>query len=328
MSDRTDPHVSRTGPPARAIPLSLRAILFVVGAVLLLGETVRAQETVGPEEDSLDVPARLLWPEGAPGARGTDTFDRPALVLYPAPEDRATGAAVVVCPGGGYATLAFDHEGHDVARWLNDLGVSAFVLRYRHGSRYRHPWPLRDAQRAIRTVRAYAGEWRVDPDRIGILGFSAGGHLASTAATHVEPGDPDADDPLARFSTRPDFLTLVYPVISLTEPFTHTGSRRYLLGPDPDSALVHGLSSEKQVTEQTPPTFLVHTGEDEGVPAENSVAFYLALREAGVPAELHVYEEGSHGFGLAPDDPVLSSWTDRWADWARERGLLGGYEGR
>ena len=295
-------------------------------AAMLGANPAAAQvETPGSSADTLDVPVRLLWPEGAPGAKGDRTVDRPALVLYPAPEDRATGAGVVVCPGVGYSILAFDPEGHAVARWLNDLGVSAFVLRYRHGDRYRHPWPLRDARRAIRTVRANAEAWRVDPDRVGILGFSAGGHLASTAGTHFRAGDPEAEDPVERYSSRPDFLTLVYPVISFTEPFAHAGSRRTLLGPDPDSALVRRLSSEKQVSERTPPTFLMHTSGDTGVPAENSVAFYLALRDAGVPAELHVYEEGSHGFGLAPNDPVLSSWTDRWADWARDRGLLGGF---
>jgi acetyl esterase/lipase len=273
--------------------------------------------------DSLDAPMRLLWPDGAPGARGDRVADRPALFLYPAPADRATGAGVVVCPGGGYAMLATGHEGRAVAAWLNDLGVSAFVLRYRHGPRYRHPWPLRDAQRAVRTVRAHAPEWRVDPERVGVLGFSAGGHLASTVGTHAEPGDAAAADSIARFSARPDFLTLVYPVISLVEPFAHAGSRRRLLGPDPDSSLLRRLSSETQVRADTPPTFLVHTGADETVPAENSLAFYRALRDAGVPAELHLYEEGPHGFGLAPADPVLSSWTDRWADWARERGLLG-----
>lgn len=297
--------------------------LAVLLALLLLGAgPAPAQPTEHP--DSLDAPMRLLWPDGAPGAQGDRVADRPALFLYPAPADRATGAGVIVCPGGGYTMLATGHEGRAVAQWLNDLGVSAFVLRYRHGPRYRHPWPLRDAQRAVRMVRARAAEWRVDPDRVGVLGFSAGGHLASTVGTHVEPGDATAADTLARFSTRPDVLTLIYPVISFVEPYAHGGSRRQLLGPDPDSSLLRRLSSETQVTPDTPPTFLVHTGRDETVPAENSVAFYRALRAAGVPAELHLYEEGRHGFGLAPSDPVLSSWTDRWADWARERGLLGG----
>jgi len=291
---------------------------------LLLLWTGPAPAQPAEHPDSLDAPMRLLWPDGAPGAKGARVADRPALFLYPAPADRATGAGVVVCPGGGYAMLATGHEGRAVAEWLNDLGVSAFVLRYRHGPRYRHPWPLRDAQRAVRMVRAHAEGWRVDPERLGVLGFSAGGHLASTVGTHPEPGDSAAADTLARFSARPSFLTLVYPVISLVEPYAHAGSRRMLLGPDPDSALVRRLSSETQVTADTPPTFLVHTGQDETVPAENSVAFYRALRAAGVPAELHLYEEGTHGFGLAPTDPVLSSWTDRWADWARERGLLGG----
>ena len=291
---------------------------------LLLLWTGPAPAQPAEHPDSLDAPMRLLWPDGAPGAKGARVADRPALFLYPAPADRATGAGVVVCPGGGYAMLATGHEGRAVAEWLNDLGVSAFVLRYRHGPRYRHPWPLRDAQRAVRMVRAHAGAWRVDPERLGVLGFSAGGHLASTVGTHPEPGDPAAADSVARFSARPSFLTLVYPVISLVEPFAHDGSRRMLLGPDPDSSLVRRLSSETQVTAETPPTFLVHTGQDETVPAENSLAFYRALRRAGVPAEMHLYEEGPHGFGLAPTDPVLSSWTDRWADWARERGLLGG----
>lgn len=299
---------------------------FRLGLLLLLLLVVPAQAPAQTVEhpDSLEAPMRLLWPDGAPGAKGDSLVDRPALFLYPAPEERATGAGVVVCPGGGYATLATDHEGRAVAEWLNEYGISAFVLRYRHGPRYQHPWPLRDAQRAMRMVRAHAQAWRVDPGRLGILGFSAGGHLASTVGTHIEPGDAAAADSLARFSTRPDFMTLVYPVVSMVEPFTHEGSRRMLLGGEPDSSLMQQLSSEQQVSAETPPTFLVHTGADEGVPAENSVYFYLALRRAGVPAEMHLYEEGRHGFGLAPSDPVLSTWTDRWVDWARERGVFGG----
>jgi acetyl esterase/lipase len=228
----------------------------------------------------------------------------------------------VVCPGGGYGALADDHEGRQVARWLNSLGVAAFVLKYRIAPRYHHPAPLRDAQHAIRTVRANAQDWHIDPQRVGIWGFSAGGHLASTAGTHFDDGKPDAEDPIERVSCRPDFLILAYPVITFTEPSTHKGSRRNLLGQEPDPKLVESLSNEKQVTAQTPPTFLFHTDADRGVPPENSVLFYLALRKAGVPTELHIYEKGQHGVGLAPKDPILSSWPGRLADWMKGRGLL------
>ncbi len=264
----------------------------------------------------------LLWPGGAPGAVGQQEADRPTLTIYLPPAEQAVGTGVVVCPGGGYATLALDHEGRQVAQWLNSLGVAAFVLRYRHAPRYRHPAPLQDAQRAIRLVRTRAEGFRLAPDRIGIWGFSAGGHLASTAATHFDAGDPDAPDPVQRAGCRPDFLILAYPVISFTTPYVHKGSLRNLLGENPEAALLESLSNEKQVTAQTPPTFLFHTTEDKGVPPENSVLFYLALRRAGVPAELHIYERGRHGVGLAPGDPVLSSWPARLADWLRVRGLL------
>jgi acetyl esterase/lipase len=264
----------------------------------------------------------LLWPAGAPGAVGEQEADRPTLTAYLPPPEKAVGAGVVVCPGGGYATLALDHEGRQVAEWLNSLGVAAFVLRYRHAPRYRHPAPLQDAQRAIRLVRSRADRFRLAPDRIGIWGFSAGGHLASTAATHFDAGDPNAADPVERAGCRPDFLILAYPVISFTTPYVHKGSLRNLLGENPEAALLESLSNEKQVTPQTPPAFLFHTTEDKGVPPENSILFYLALRRAGVPAELHIYERGRHGVGLAPNDPVLSSWPARLADWLRVRGLL------
>jgi acetyl esterase/lipase len=265
----------------------------------------------------------VLWPEGAPGAVGNEDADRPTLTVYLPPAERAVPTGVVVCPGGGYAKLAMDHEGRQVAEWLNSLGVAAFVLKYRLGPRYRHPAPLEDAKRALRLVRSRAGEFRIAPDRIGVWGFSAGGHLASTLATHFDAGNPAAADPIERVSCRPDFAILAYPVISFASEYAHKGSRRNLLGDNPDPALVENLSNEKQVTAQTPPTFLFHTNEDQGVPAENSVLFYLALRRAGVPAELHIYERGRHGVGLAPDDPVLSSWPQRLADWLRVRGLLG-----
>lgn len=263
-----------------------------------------------------------LWADGAPGAVGEEAADRPNLTVYLPTAEKANGCAVVVCPGGGYGFLAVDHEGRQVAEWLNSFGVAAFVLRYRIAQRYRHPAPLQDAQRAIRTVRARADEWKVDPRRIGILGFSAGGHLASSAGTHFVEGKPDAADTLERVTSRPDFMVLVYPVISFTTQYTHKGSRRNLLGDNPDTKLVEELSNEKQVTPKTPPTFLVHTSGDGAVPPENSVLFYMALRRAGVPAELHIYEKGRHGFGLAPKDSTLSSWPRRCQDWMGTRGLL------
>jgi acetyl esterase/lipase len=217
--------------------------------------------------------------------------------------------------------VAADHEGKQIAEWLNSLGVSAFVLQYRLGERYRHPAPLQDAQRAIRLVRSRAKEWSVDPRRIGILGFSAGGHLASTAATHFDDGRPDAADPVEREGSRPDFAVLCYAVISLEDPPAHSGSRRYL-GDPPDPALVELLSNEKQVTARTPPTFLWSTGDDASVPVQNSLLFFEALRKAGVAGELHVFPHGKHGLGLAPGDPAVSQWPRLCAVWMEGLGLL------
>jgi acetyl esterase/lipase len=218
--------------------------------------------------------------------------------------------------------LAVDHEGRQIAEWLNALGVAAFMLRYRIAPRYHHPIPLLDAQRAVRMVRARATQFHINPKRIGIWGFSAGGHLASTAGTHFNAGNPDAEDPIERKSSRPDFMILSYPVITMKAPHTHMGSRNNLIGKDPDPKLVESLSNEEQVTSATPPTFLFHTGTDQAVPAENSVLFYLALRKAGVPAELHIYEKGPHGVGLAQSDPVLSTWPERLKSWMAAQGFL------
>ena len=269
-----------------------------------------------------DREALLLWPEGAPGALGSEAVDKPNITLYRADPARASGAAVVVCPGGGYGVLAADHEGKQVAGWLNSLGVSAFVLQYRLGPRYHHPAPLQDAQRAIRMVRARAAEWHVDTSRIGVLGSSAGGHLASTAATHYEAGDPTSKDAVERMSSKPSFAVLLYPVITMDSRFTHAGSRRMLLGESPDSAAVRRMSNELQVTQDTPPTFLVATTDDATVPVENSLTYYHALHEAGVPVEMHLFETGKHGFGLAEADPVLSVWPKLCEAWLRGRGLL------
>jgi acetyl esterase/lipase len=263
-----------------------------------------------------------LWPESAPGAVGTEDADRPAVTIYLPTPSQATGAAIVVCPGGGYGGLAVDHEGHQVARLLTSRGVAAFILKYRLGPRYHHPAMLQDVLQAIRTVRANADQYRVKPDRIGVMGFSAGGHLASTAATLFDRGDAAAATALGRTSSRPDFAVLVYPVIQMGGDVTHKGSQTNLLGADAPTDLVQKLSTDRQVTKDTPPTFLFHTHEDPGVPSENSVLFYLALKKAGVPAEIHVYEKGRHGVGLAPDDRVLRTWTERLFDWMEGRGLF------
>ena len=295
--------------------LRLRNLLAVIAATLL-AITALAQNR--PQEPN----PTLLWPDGAPGAVGKEDADQPSLLIHLPAASKATGAGVVVCPGGGYGHLAMDHEGKQIAEWLNSLGVAAFVLKYRLGPRYHHPAPLQDAQRALRYVRVHAKDFGLLGDRIGIWGFSAGGHLASTTGTHFDAGNASATDPIDRMSSRPDFMILAYPVISMSAEYTHKGSRTNLLGEKPDPALVENLSNDKQVTSQTPPTFLFHTDEDTGVPAENSIAFYLALRKAGVPAEIHIYQRGKHGVGLAGADPILATWSGRLADWMKVRGLL------
>ncbi|MFN3407552.1 MAG: alpha/beta hydrolase [Limisphaerales bacterium] len=264
-----------------------------------------------------------LWPDGAPGALGNSSNDIPKLTAYLPATNLATGAAIVICPGGGYGHLA-RHEGEDYARWLNEQGIAGFVLRYRLGSAgYRHPAMLQDAARALRTVRARAAEWGVDPRRVGIMGSSAGGHLASTLLTHFDAGQPDAADAIERQSSRPDLGILCYPVITLGE-FTHRGSRKNLLGDDPDPALIELLSNERQVTSNTPPCFIWHTWEDKGVPVENSLQFAAALRRAGVPFALHIYERGGHGLGLGTSQWQPESrhpWTRDCEFWLRERGF-------
>jgi len=262
-----------------------------------------------------------LWPGGAPGKKGDQPEDVPTLTIYRAPDNKASGAAIVVCPGGGYARLA-DHEGHNVAVWLNSIGVTAIVLKYRLGPRYNHPAMLQDALRAIATVRSRAAEWKLDPKRIGIMGFSAGGHLASTAGTHFDDGEPGSSDPVKRESSRPDLLILGYPVITMSEAWVHAGSRQNLLGTSPSKEMLDLLSNEKQVTPKTPPTFIFHTEDDAGVPIENSLAFAAALRRAKVPYEMHVYEHGRHGVGLADTDPVLKTWPKLLENWLRAHGFV------
>jgi acetyl esterase/lipase len=263
-----------------------------------------------------------LWEKGAPGSPPTKPQDEPELYLK-LPTAPATGTAVIILPGGGYGALAMTYEGLDVADWFGSFGVTAFVLKYRmRATGHMHPVPMMDGQRAIRTVRARAVEWKLDPSRVGVLGFSAGGHLASTLGTHFDKGNAKSSDPIERVSSRPDFLILCYPVISLTAPTAHRGSIENLLGKTPDPKLLHSLSNETQVTPQTPPTFIFQTSEDTAVPAENSVAFYLALHKAGVPAEMHIFQNGPHGVGLANALPGTKEWPALCRNWLQVWGLL------
>jgi acetyl esterase/lipase len=263
----------------------------------------------------------LLWPNGAPGTVGNTDLDKPTVTVY-LPAENPTHTGIVVCPGGGYAMLAIDKEGTQVAHWLNAGGVAAFVLTYRYGPRYHHPAPLLDAQRAIRYVRAHAAEDSLNPNHIGIMGFSAGGHLASTAGTHFDAGNPDAADPIEHVSSRPDFMVLAYPVISMQPGITHIGSLHNLLGEQPNPMLENELSNETQVTPQTPPTFLFSTTNDEAVPVSNSLLFYEALLHAGVPAEIHIFEQGRHGSGLAADNPQLRMWPILLQNWLHLHGWM------
>ncbi len=287
--------------------------LFFIGLIFNFAMVAQSPETI------------LLYPDGAPDAKGTAEKDIPTLTFYKADESKATGAAVMICPGGGYANLAMDHEGKQIAEWYQSLGIHAFILKYRlgewDGSGYQHPTMINDAKRGFRIVRANAEKWNINPNEIGVMGFSAGGHLASTLGTHFDDGNPKAEDFIEQVSCLPNFMVLGYPVISFME-YAHSGSRRFLLGPTPSMRDVKDLSNHKQVSVLTPPTFLFHTNEDKGVVPENSVLFYLALRKHNVPAELHIYERGKHGVGFAQDDPVLSSWSDRLKDWLGNRGVL------
>jgi acetyl esterase/lipase len=299
-------------------------VASVILGLCLLPVSPDDAATAAAEQPPLVAPqVELLWPGGAPGAVGAEDADKPAVGIFRAPAEKATGTAIVVCPGGSYGYLAFDHEGRQVGEWLRSIGVTAFVLRYRIAPRYHHPAPLQDVQRAIRVVRARASDWGVDPAHVGVLGFSAGGHLASTAGTHFDPGDAGAADAVDRMSSRPDFMVLAYPVITFEGPFAHQSSRKNLLGENADPKLVELFSNEKQVSERTPPTFLFHTGEDAGVPPENSIFFYEALRKAKVPAELHVFRHGEHGVGLGASGQPTSAWPALCAAWLRAMGFLG-----
>jgi acetyl esterase/lipase len=301
-----------------AIVARVRTLLPWLAGVSMFAHTVLLAQSSFVQQKPLP-----LWPDAAPGALGKEPTDIPTLTPFLPAASAATGAAMVICPGGGYGGLAA-HEGEAYAVWLNQQGIAGFVLKYRLGSSgYRHPRMLQDAARALRTVRFHAADWKLDPKRIGIIGSSAGGHLASTLLTHFDAGRPDAADPIERVSCRPDLGVLCYPVITMGDQ-THRGSRDNLLGKDPSPELIQELSNQLHVTKETPPCFIFHTWEDAVVPLENSLEFAAALRRAMVPFELHIYEHGAHGMGLgtkSADAAQMHAWTHECQRWLDEQGF-------
>lgn len=290
-------------------------ILFSVGFCYcgdaVADTPVTAKVTAATEPVTIE-----LWPGGVPGALGKEKKDIPTITVYLPKKGTGNGIAVLICPGGGYWHLSMVHEGKDIAEWFNSFGAAGIVVNYRHkGKGYGYPAPLDDAQRAMRLIRSKASLWGIDANKIGVIGFSAGGHLASTVTTLFDKGYGKAGDEVDKFSSRPDFSVLCYPVISMSEPFMHRGSRKNLLGTEFDEKLANLMSTEKQITPNTPPTFLIHSSEDRVVPVENSLAFYMGLKKAKVRAELHIYEKGGHGFGLARSNATAKQWPDACRLW-------------
>lgn len=278
-----------------------------------------------------------VWPDKIPGAIENSGYQleqndmsswitkvsSPTLDFYPAPNEISNGTAVIICPGGGYAGLAINHEGAQVAAWLNTLGITAFVLKYRLPNDLimtdKSIGPLQDGQEAMRIVRRHAKEWKINPDKIGIMGFSAGGHLASTISTHFEEQVYEMQD---NTSARPDFSILIYPVIDMDNAITHSGSRNNLLGKAPSQESINHFSNEQQVTKNTPPAFLVHSLDDKTVPVENSINYLLALKQHAVPGELHIYENGGHGYGLGKEGQTNAAWPEACKKWLQTNGFL------
>ncbi|MCX6333006.1 MAG: alpha/beta hydrolase [Bacteroidia bacterium] len=290
-------------------------------------------------ETNCQVTSLNLWPDGIPGFVLSNTYQEkstimegvytrfekitsPALFPYLPPKDSATGTAVLICPGGGYSALAFNHEGNAIAKWLNDNGIAGIILKYRLPSdqimKDKSIGPLQDAQEAIRTIRRNAEKWNINPNKIGVIGFSAGGHLASTLSTHYADKVYEQKDTV---SARPDFSLLIYPVITMDSSFTHAGSRRNLIGDNPSKENVRRFSNELQVNEKTPPAFMVHSADDKVVPVKNSMVYYEALVKNGIPSELHVFQKGGHGYGLAGDRETQSAWPELCIRWLKYSGF-------
>jgi acetyl esterase/lipase len=281
-----------------------------------------------------------LWPDGIPGSKTdpsyvekiTTTEGRitrcekvvtPDLTVFlPVPE-KANGAAVLICPGGGYGVLAFDHEGNAIAKWLNDNGIAGIILKYRLPSDQimidKSIGPLQDAQEAMRVIRRNAVSWKINPDRVGVIGFSAGGHLASTLSTHYAEKVYDVKD---NTSARPNFSLLIYPVVSFDTVITHRGTRNNLIGLKPSEEQVRRFSNELQITADTPPAFLVHSSDDNAVPVMNSIGYFKGLQKNNIPVELHIFQKGDHGYGLSPNGGTESSWPGLCIKWLKAMGLI------
>lgn len=257
-----------------------------------------------------------LWPSGAPGAKGNDEQDKPHLEIFGA-SGPGRHTAVIVCPGGGYVHLAYEKEGTRIAEWLNLRGITAFVLTYRLAPRYTYPSPILDGERAVRWVRDHAAEYDVDPDHVGMWGFSAGGHLVGIVGTHFDAGNPSAADPIDRVSDRPDFVISSYGGLSLQPGIARPGAMRPFLGENPSPALIEDMSPDKHVTPQTPPFFLYATATDQSVPVRSSVSFYMAMIRAGAPVELHLFQNGPHGTALGQGYAALSAWPELLENWLR-----------
>jgi acetyl esterase/lipase len=307
---------------------SIRTLLTTFFLIAAAAPACQAAPAEAPKEI-------LLWPKDHPANQGDEpksvdspewterVTKSPTLTPFLPPGDHGPTAAAVICPGGGYSGLAMAKEGRAMAEWLQSHGVAGVILRYRcGGGKNQQPVPLQDAQRAIRTVRAKAVQWNIDPKRVGIVGFSAGGHLASSAATMFDKKTAEPIDATDGQTARPDFAVLVYPVISMEAGVAHGGSRKNLLGENPDDKLAEEWSTDRRVTEKTPPTFLVHASDDKGVLVKNSLLFYQALVDHGVPAELHAYEEGGHGFGLFKGDRPADHWPEQLEPWLKKHGVL------
>ena len=280
-----------------------------------------------------------LWPDGIPGSIRNDTYTEvstvdngiitrwikvtdPSITVVLPPKEKATGAAVLICPGGGYGALAFNHEGNEIAKWLNDNGIAGILLKYRLPSdlimKDKSVGPLQDAQEAMRTIRRNAVSWNINPTKIGVIGFSAGGHLASTLSTHF---DEKVYDVTHNISARPDFSILMYPVITMDASFTHMGSRRNLIGDNPSEEAVRHFSNELQINEKTPPAFLVHSADDKAVPVKNSMTYYETLVKFNIPSELHIFQKGGHGYGLAVNGETQSAWPQLCLRWIKASGF-------